>query len=346
MPSTKKIFLALNVLSLLYLCSYAAQAQEPEPAIKIESTLVSVPVIVSDRNGRYIAGLKQADFTLYKDSAKQQIAFFTAEEEALNVALLLDTSMSTRQVLDKIRDRANDFVKQLRPQDKAMVVTFDYDVHVLCPLTANRKDLEKAIKHAEVGKYPGTTLRDALDTVFTQSFKTIQGRKAIILLTDGKDFGSQTSIEDLFDTAEESDTMVYSIFYATQMQNFQPRFPRRDRLDPFPFPRRNRRRFPAMPDAAQPQFPDRNQRQQRREQKNQEAAEFLEELSNLSAGRFYRGEVGDLKKQFELIAEELRHQYRLGFYPEGERRAGTSHKLRVEVTSPDTVVRARRSYID
>src|SRR5262249_8895535 len=157
-------------------------------------------------------------------------------------------------------------------------------------------------------------------------FKTIQGRKAIILLTDGKDHGSQTSLEDLFDTAEESDTMVYSIFFTTQMPNFQPRFPRRDRLDPFPFPRRHRRRFPAMADASQPQFPDRDQRRQRREQTNQEAAEFLEELSNLSAGRFYRSEVKDLKKQFELIADELRHQYRLGFYPEDDRHAGTSHK--------------------
>lgn len=342
MTFAKKIFLALNIASLLYLCSHNTQAQEPETTVKIESTLVSVPVIVSDRNGRYIAGLKQADFTLYKDTKKQQIAFFSTEEEPLNVALLLDTSMSTKSVLDKIRDRAKDFLKQLRPQDKALIVTFDYDVHILCPLTANRKDLENAIKHAKVGEYPGTTLRDALYTVFTHSFKTIQGRKAVVLLTDGKDHGSQTSLEELFDTAEESDTTVYSIFYETQMQNFQQRFPRRERLDPFP--RRNRRRFPPMPDATQ--YPDRNQRRQRREQKNQEAAEILEELSNLSAGRFYRGEVDDLKKQFELIAEELRHQYRLGFYPEGDRRAGTSHKLRVEVTPPDTVVRARRSYTD
>lgn len=343
MTFAKRIFFALNFAYLLSFCAWHTPAQEPETTIKIESTLVSVPVSVSDRNGRYIAGLKQADFTLYKDSAKQQIAFFSTEEEPLNVALLLDTSQSTRPVLDKIRDRAKDFLKQLRPQDKAMVVTFDYDVHMLCPLTANRKDLEKAIKHAEVGEYVGTTLRDALYTVFTQSFKTIQGRKAIILLTDGKDHGSQIAVEDLFDTAEESDTMVYSILFTTKMPNFQQRSPRRDRLGPFPFPRRNRR-FPSMPDTSQ--FPDREQRRQRREHINQQAVDFLEELSNLSAGRFYRSEVDDLKKQFELIAEELRHQYRLGFYPEGERRAGTSHKLRVEVTSPDTVVRARRSYTD
>src|SRR5262245_4847138 len=173
MTFARKILLALTSSALFSLCALQVQAQESEPTVKIESTLVSVPVIVSDRNGRYIAGLKQVDFNLYKDNAKQQIAFFSTEEEPLNVALLLDTSQSTRPVLGKIRDRAKDFLKQLRPQDKGMVVTFDYDVHILCPLTANRKDLEKAIKHAEVGEYVGTTLRDALYTVFTQSFKTI-----------------------------------------------------------------------------------------------------------------------------------------------------------------------------
>src|SRR5262249_48594705 len=148
-------------------------------------------------------------------------------------ALLLDTSLSTRQVLGDIKDRARDFLKQLRPQDKAMVVTFDYDVHILSRLTADRKELEKAIKQADIGKYPGTTLRDAVFTVFKDSFKQINGRKAIILLTDGKDHGSQISTEDLLDAATESDTMIYSIFFQTKMPMFQRRFPMGGR-----FPRR------------------------------------------------------------------------------------------------------------
>ncbi len=345
MTFAKRISFALNVISLLLVCAVYTQAQEAEPSIKIESTLVSVPVIVSDRSGRYIAGLKQADFTLYKDNVKQPIAFFTAEEEPLNIALLLDTSQSAKSVLDDIKDRAKDFLKQLRPQDKAIVVTFDYDVHILSPLTANRKELEKAVKRAEIGDYVGTTLRDALAAVFNDAFKSIQGRKAIILLTDGKDHGSRIPVDELLDMAEESDTMIYSIFYTTKMPTYIQRMPGRGRLEPFP--RRGRGgRFPLLPEASAQQFPDRQQRRQRREQMNQEAAEFLEELSNISAGRFYRSEVKDLQKQFELIADELRHQYRLGFYPEGDRREGTLHRLRVEVASTDAVVRARRSYID
>src|SRR5262249_45338065 len=150
------------------------------------------------------------------------------------------------------------------------------------------------------------------------------GRKAIVLLTDGKDHGSRISTEDLLDAATESDTMIYSIFFLTNMPNrFPPMYGRRFPMGG-PFPRR---------------FPDREQRRERREKQDQLADDFLEELSEVSAGRFYRSEVGDLKKQFGLIADELRHQYRLGFYPDSERKEGTTHRLRVEVSQQDAVVR-------
>jgi Ca-activated chloride channel homolog len=332
------------------LMTRAQTQQESDAPIKLGSTLVSVPVIISDRNGRYIAGLKAADFTVYKDSIKQEIAFFATEEEPLNVALLLDTSRSTESVLDEIKDRAKEFLKQLKPQDRAMVVTFDYDVHVLTRLTSDRKALEQAIKNAEIGEYVGTTLRDAVFEVFDRHFKQVTGRKAIILLTDGKDHGSEVTTDELLEAAEESDTMIYSIFYTTNQPNFRMRdrrpFPR-DTPGGFP-PIERRRRFPLMSEPVQEfqRFPDRNQRRRRRAEQNERAEEFLEELSNVSAGRLYRSDIGDLKKNFALIADELRHQYRLGFYPDGEKQAGMLHKLRVEVARQDAVVRARRNYTD
>ncbi|MCI0748913.1 MAG: hypothetical protein L0Y58_26200, partial [Verrucomicrobia subdivision 3 bacterium] len=92
------------------ICAIAAtaqtQRQDSEQIIKIDTTLVSVPVIVSDQHGRYIAGLKASDFTLYEDRVKQPIVFFADTEEPINVALLLDTSKSTMQVLDDIKKTA------------------------------------------------------------------------------------------------------------------------------------------------------------------------------------------------------------------------------------------------
>jgi VWFA-related protein len=201
-------------------------------------------------------------------------------------------------------------------------------------LTSDRKALERAIKDARVGARAGTTLRDAVAEVNERQFKLIDGRKAIILLTDGKDFGSRISEEELFDEAAESGAMIYSVFFETgiprQSWNGQPPFPGRGGLG---------RRFPPM------DRPRRNDRRRERvEMRNEEAMAFLTKLSDLSAGRFYSSKVSDLKKTFKLIAEELRHQYRLGFYPDVSKADGQRHTLRVEVTATDLVVRARRSY--
>src|SRR5256714_1811126 len=128
--------------------SASAQAPAEQDAVKLKATLVNVPVIVSDRDGRYLSGLRAEDFTLYSDHVKQPIAVFEATEEPLSVALLLDTSLSTRDVLGDIKDAALSFIKRLRPQDRAMVISFDYDVHLLSQLTADRRTLEQSVKRA------------------------------------------------------------------------------------------------------------------------------------------------------------------------------------------------------
>src|SRR5262245_3091856 len=107
----------------LLACAVTGSAQQrgqkpnSDETIKIETTLISVPVIVSDRQGRYVSGLKASDFTLYDNRTKRSIEFFADTEEPISVALLLDTSKSTAFVLDDIKNAAKDFVRQLRPQD-------------------------------------------------------------------------------------------------------------------------------------------------------------------------------------------------------------------------------------
>ena len=324
----------LSLTGLVSPSSSVAQEKQSDAPIKVQTTLVSVPVIVSDRQGRYISGLKLENFKLYQDRIEQKIAIFDAAEEPLNIALLLDTSHSTSQVLEDIRKDAASFLKELRPQDRALVVSFDYDVHTLCSLTSDRKALERAIKDAKVGARAGTTLRDAVAEVNERQFKRIDGRKAIILLTDGKDFGSRISEEELFDEAAESGAMIYSVFFETG-------FPRQSWNGQLPFPGRGGwgRRFPPID---RPRRDDR--RRERVEMRNEQAMAFLTKLSEVSAGRFYGSKVSDLKKTFKLIAEELRHQYRLGFYPDVGKADGQRHTLRVEVSATDAVVRARRSY--
>jgi VWFA-related protein len=323
----------LCLLAATALAQQSGRAEGRQPdTLKIDTALVSVPLIVSDRQGRYVAGLKAADFTLYEDQVKQRIDFFAAVEEPLNVALLLDTSFSARGVLDHIKLAAGEFINQLRPQDRAMVVTFDHRVNTLSPLTGDRNALERAIGAAVVGERLGTQLRAAVDEVLRRQFESIKGRKAVILLTDGKDAGSRVDPQALLEAATEADTMIYSIFYSTKPPGLRedPRFPRAGRRGGVfgPDPERQARR---------------ESRARRVEARNEAAVDYLQRLSEVSAGRYYRSDLTDLKKTFGLIAEELRHQYRLGFYP-ADHPAGSAHSLRVEVARPGLVTRARRSY--
>ncbi len=206
-------------LLLFFLCSLSAigRAQgTPDETIKIDTRLVSVPVVVSDRNGRYVPNLTRDDFSILQDGVPQRIDFFAASEEPLTVALLIDTSQSTRPVLYDIKDSARSLVKLLRPHDRAMIVAFDYTTHVLCTLTSDTRELRKAIDQAEIPRgIVGTTLREAAFQTVENIFRPIKGRKAVIILTDGKDFGSRVAADDLLNSLEESDTMVYSVMFQT-----------------------------------------------------------------------------------------------------------------------------------
>lgn len=293
--------------------------------ISIEATLVNVPVIVSDRQGRYISGLSQREFTLYDNGVAQPIAFFDAGAQPLNIALLLDTSKSTREVLDDIKTAAQEFLTTLRPQDKATIIGFDSDINILTPLTGDHRRLEDAIYQARIGYYVGTKLNDAVEEA-SRVLKTASGRKAIVLLTDGKDHGSQLSADELLSDLTESDALIYSIFYNTENGRFNNQ---RRPIFNNPYPRwPNERR--------------QERRQERRAQKNEEAAQFLEDISETTAGRAYRSEVTDLRQTFNLIAEELRHQYILGFYPDDN--SPDSHRIKVQISRHDLAVRARPNY--
>jgi Ca-activated chloride channel homolog len=337
----RRVAIACGALILLAFTAVRGQDNQPAEVIKVYSNLVSVPVIVSDRDGRYIPGLKREDFKLYDNNTQQTLSFFDAAEEPLNVALLLDTSRSTEGVLDDIKKAAKNFLKELRLQDRAMIVCFDYDIHKLSALTSDRKVLEQAIKQAEVGVFFGTLLNDAVLESIERDLKPINGRKAIILLTDGEDFGSRTAQSDLLSYAAESDAMIYSIYYAPSM----PGPFGRDR----PFPGRGGRggvfgrRGPMRAHFQRP-GPGQGQRGQRREARAESAKEFLAKLSEVSGGRFYQSKKTDLKKTFVMIAEELRNQYRLGFVPDNLARDGSLHSLKVKVDKPEVAVRARTQY--
>ncbi len=292
------------------------QGQQP---IRVESALVSVPVIVSDMQGRFIPGLAASDFRLYQDGIEQEIDLFVTSDQPMNIALMLDTSRSTVSVLSKIRKAARQFLSNMRPQDRATVVSFDAEIKLISPLTSDHKRLEEAVRSAQVAYYEGTKLRDAIVEVITKRFRYLDERKAIILLTDGDDVGSVTPVSELLDIVADSGTVVYSVFYRIDpRQTMKKLFGVSSRLPG----------GKDIPLAVQ----------------QTEGEQFLRALSELSTGRVFASEVGKLKKAFEEVSEELRHQYLLGFYPDKDKLDGLVHELGVSIQKPGAVIRSRRFY--
>ena len=210
-----------------------------------------------------------------------------------------------------------------------MIVSFDWRVKVLSELTNDREKLKRIIKNVEIGERFGTVLQDGVFETVNKSLAGVKGRKAVILLTDGKDFGSFVGKDELIYRLEESDTLVYSIFYETgfgQRQMMRPRFP-------FPNGRGGIRRGGGNAE----------RRRQRNERANEEAMDFLQEMADVSAGRLYRKEIKDLSKTFEAVAEELRKQYLIGFYPENVE-SGKVYQIKIKVDRSDTVVRAKNVF--
>ena len=342
----------MNLDRLVFLClavallalPLAAQDKSADEVIKVNTALVSVPVIVTDRQGRYIPDLKQSEFAILQDGVDQHIDFFAATEEPINIALLIDTSNSTREVLGDIKSAAKKMIQLLNADDKAMIVSFDYATHILSPLTSDQKAFEKAIKKADIPDEVGTTLRDAVDETVHKQFDGVTGRKAIILLTDGKDHGSRVSSSALLYSLQESDVIIYTVYFNTM--EFR-RHPRPEFGDRGIFGGGRRGGIPG--NERNPRFPrdDRREnprRSQRVESENEFAKEFLHSLSDATAGRFFDSSKTKFNEVFALIIDELRHQYRLGYYPPEEAETARPHSIRVKVMRPDLSVRARSIY--
>ena len=317
---------------LLLLSSSAATAQPQKGAgqpFRIETALVSVPVVVSDEKGRFVPGLKPEDFKLYQDDLEQPVSLFVTSDRPINIALMLDTSKSTVAVLGRIRKAAASFLSQLRPQDKAIVISFDSEIQALSPLTSNLTRLKAAIESTQVAYYEGTKLRDALVDVVGRRFRYLDERKAIILLTDGDDIGSQASLADLLDTVADSGTVIYSVHYSIDPREMMKKlFGVSSRL-----PREEAGKQTASADSTGGTTGSRT-----------EGLQFLTALSELSTGRVFPSDVARLKGTFQEVAEELRLQYLLGFYPDKAKHDGLVHELKVVVDRPDTIVRSRRFY--
>lgn len=329
---------------------------DSDEEIKVETNLVTMPVSVLDREGRFVSGLQQRDFQIMENGVPQKIEYFQSVEQPFTVVLLIDVSPSTKFQIGEIRNAAITFVNQLRANDRVMVIAFDESVRVLSQPTSNRAQLRNAIMMADFGD--GTSLYEAVDHALNRELRNIQGRKAVVIFTDGVDTTSrranyQSTIEDV----EEADALVYPIRYNTQRDfggggwgggNPAP--------TPNRFPRRTRRpgwgdilgtilgggQLPGMGGGTIGGGGGAGSSSGEYET----GRRYLDELALKSGGRKFEADsTYDLDSAFSGIAEELRRQYSVGYYPENAGQRGERRQIKVRVNRPNLVVRAKTSYI-
>jgi Ca-activated chloride channel homolog len=310
------------------------QDPQRQEVIKVETALVTVPVIVTDRFNRFISGLNQKDFKLLEDGQPQEITQFSSQETPFNVALLLDTSRSTIRQLGNIRDAARKFVRQLQPSDRVMIVTFDDRVHFHNEITSSRDEVEQALKTIKTGYM--TSLYDAVTRTVIEKLAPIEGRKAIVVLTDGVDTASKlASAQSTLELVSNTGVITYAIQYETRNEGAPLMKP--TSLPPYsgkPFT--GGLGFVQQGQAAPPQQRDRYLI----------ASDFLKSLAAYSGARYLRAETMEgTTFAFALIANEIRHQYTLSYYSSNAKRDGSYRKIDVSVTQGnDLVVHARQGY--
>lgn len=330
---------SLVVVLILLTCTALISAQGPEPPRRppvLRTTgvapeaqeqagpkqagaaaLVTVPAVVMDRNGRYVANLRKEDFTVFENGVEQNLSYFMSVEKPFTVALMLDVSGSTKYQLDQIKDAANTFVSRLRLNDRMMALTFDGKINLLTDV-ADLRTIRQSKLHIPTVT-DGTVLYDAV--AFTlKRMAQVPGRKAIVLMTDGVDQSSAATLESTIAEIAEQDVLIYTVQY-----NTLPQLPQR-----LSFIKNEKAR----------------RKVEQRLLKGYAVSEpYLRTLADKTGGRYYKADdLREVGPAFEAITAELGVQYSLGYYSKETKEGGSERALKVKVRYPNLVVRARDSY--
>jgi Ca-activated chloride channel family protein len=335
--------------------------------VRVDTQLVSVPAVVTDKTGRPLSNLRANDFVLYEDGRPQQISNFATTEAPFEVALLLDTSGSTRADIALIRRAARSFIDALRPGDRVAIVAFNNSengaeslatVDILTRLTDDREVLQKALEN--IGASNGTPYYDALakigEEVFREPPRTeMRGRRAIVALTDGVDSASDADYAEARSHLQRIGVACYFIQVNTEdfvedrllrdCQEFGTLRLSRTQLQ------RYRRIFIPRADATNyEEFCKMGQfeRMQISRSLYDLARREMNDLARTLGGKtFPTSDLRDARAAFSQVAAEIGTQYSLGYYPTNKTRDGRFRAIRVEVrgaNAPGVQVRAREGY--
>jgi VWFA-related protein len=319
--------------------------------IRFNTDLVTVDVIVTDQNGnRITTALRPSDFNIYEDGIRQAINSFSATDAPFNLVLLLDTSGSARDEVELMRHAALRFLDELRPSDRVAVIQFNREVEMLKDLTSDRAEIEDALGLLKPGT--GTSFYDSLKLAIDEVFKGVEGRKAVIALTDGVDSFGYSTFEQVLGGIESSNILTYFLELDTEAFTQAGMTRACDDKSHFEFSRKQFKKYiteygkGAVMSENQPHCTlsplDRTEINRRL---YESARRELREMATKTAGRVYP--VKDLKQlepAYSQIAAELRTYYSMSYYPTNEKHNGKWRTLRVKVNRPGLAAKTRPGY--
>jgi len=343
----------------------AGEEVDEGDVVKVETQLVTVPAVVTDKTGHPIATLRQENFAVFEDGKPQRLTNFATTEAPFEIALLLDTSGSTREELGLIRDAANVFISALRAGDRIAIVAFNNEestkgptaaVDVLTRLTDKRTVLRTAI--ANVRTSNGTPYYDALATIGDEVFRDppgeqFRGRRAVVALTDGVDSSSNSDFAEA--RAKLARAGVASYFIQVSTEDYVEDRLLKDCQDDGRLTlsakqlERFRRLF--VPSADKNDYQDfcklgQFERMDISRQLYNLARREMDQLARGSGGRnFEAATLQQASAAFAQVATEIGTQYSLGYYPSDKARDGRYRQIKVELRGvKDMSVRARDGY--
>jgi len=343
----------------------AGEEVDENDVVRIETQLVSVPAVVTDASGRPMTGLRADNFQIYEDGRPQKIANFATTEAPFEVALLLDTSGSTRAEVGLIRRAALAFIEALRPGDRVAVISFntkqDGDVRlatveVKAPLTDDRDELRDAVE--AVGASNGTPFYDGLEKVAQDIFRErprdeMRGRRALVALTDGVDSTSDSGFEEAREALKRAGVVSYFVQVNTEdyveerlMEDCQDDGALR--LSRTQLERYRRIIAPGSDSADFADFCRMGQFERMHASRTlyQMARREMNQLARDSGGKtFAVADLRDAQRAFRQVAEDIGTQYSLGYYSTNTARDGSFRAIHVTVRGiKDAQVRAREGY--
>jgi len=353
--------LAMAALCLLVASAAPARAQDPF-RFRTGVDLINVSATVTDRSGRIVEGLSRTDFLVYEDDHLVEVTHFSAERVPVSLGIILDTSGSMAgDKINAARAALDRFLTDvIRPEDEVFLYRFDSSPHLVQGWTSDRKRITDALQPLRPDG--ATALYDAVAQALPLLDSGKHFKKALLVISDGNDTNSRTTLETVRRSIRESDTLVYAIAIDTAAAAktsgaaSQARLQQRGRPRPFPFPMPGRThppRTPPIPGVPPPSSP-RPPLTPEPDEPRDLGASALREPVNLEALRQITDDSGgftelvrdprDLNPTTGRIADELGKQYYLG-YPSRGANDGRWHAIRVEVRDSTLLVRARRGYL-